>query len=335
MGNEQRISSPRPRPPRAPRPCPPAEATTCFTIASPRPVPRERAGAVGAVEALEQPREVGLVDAGAVVDDAEHDLAVRPAHREDRVGSRAGVADRVLGEVPGDDAEHPRPDLGGRIRVALDDAASRRPARPAPRARATTSWSTGSTGSAPSETTRVPDSSSARKSTSSISSTIWSISRRACSTSCGHVLAGKAGELEQREQPGERRPQLVRDGGGEARAQLLVGGEVAGLARGRRAARCGRRRRRDDERRARSSSSSGGSSSSPSRAAERLARAPARGEHAVRPRRGRRPPRGSPRPAPGPVARHVPRSGSNRRASDSPPVTTPSPPPPPHVPGLA
>ena len=38
----------------------------------------------------------------------------------------------------------------------------------------------------------------------------------------GHVLAGKAGELEQREQPCERRAQLVRDGSGKARAQLLV-----------------------------------------------------------------------------------------------------------------
>ena len=85
MGNEQRISSPRPRPPRAST-VPPAEATTCFTIASPRPVPRERARAIGPVEALEEPSEVGLVDAGAVVDDAEHDFAVRPAHREGRVG---------------------------------------------------------------------------------------------------------------------------------------------------------------------------------------------------------------------------------------------------------
>ena len=44
-----------------------------------------------------------------------------------------------------------------------------------------------------------------------------------------HVLARQRRELEQREQPRERRPQLVRDGGREARAQLLVGGEVAGL----------------------------------------------------------------------------------------------------------
>ncbi len=43
------------------------------------------------------------------------------------------------------------------------------------------------------------------------------------------VLAGERRELEQGEQPRERRPQLVRDRGGEPRAQLLVGGEIAGL----------------------------------------------------------------------------------------------------------
>ena len=75
----------------------------------------------------------------------------------------------------------------------------------------------------------MPDSSSARKSTSSISSRIWSTSARAALDEIGNVLARQRGELEQREQPRERRPQLVRDGSGEARAQLLVGGQVACL----------------------------------------------------------------------------------------------------------
>ena len=44
-----------------------------------------------------------------------------------------------------------------------------------------------------------------------------------------HVLARQQRELEQRQQPRERRPQLVRHRGGEAGAQLLVGGEVAHL----------------------------------------------------------------------------------------------------------
>ena len=42
----------------------------------------------------------------------------------------------------------------------------------------------------------------------------------------GDVLAGKRRRLEQGEQARERRAQLVRDGGREARAQLLVGREV-------------------------------------------------------------------------------------------------------------
>ena len=46
----------------------------------------------------------------------------------------------------------------------------------------------------------------------------------------GHVLARQRRRLEEREQPRERRPQLVRDGGSEPRAELLVRGEVA-LAR--------------------------------------------------------------------------------------------------------
>ncbi len=44
-----------------------------------------------------------------------------------------------------------------------------------------------------------------------------------------HVLSRQARLLEQREQAGERGSQLVRHRGGEARAQLLVRCEVAGL----------------------------------------------------------------------------------------------------------
>src|SRR5207248_5011363 len=40
----------------------------------------------------------------------------------------------------------------------------------------------------------------------------------------------KRGRLEEGQEPRERRPQLVRDGGGEAGAKLLVGAQVAGRA---------------------------------------------------------------------------------------------------------
>ena len=46
-----------------------------------------------------------------------------------------------------------------------------------------------------------------------------------------HVGAGQGRSLQEREHAGERRPQLVRDGRGEAGPELLVGGHVAGVAR--------------------------------------------------------------------------------------------------------
>ena len=95
---------------------------------------------------------------------------------------------------------------------------------------ATATSSSGRTGTAPSETTRPPDSSSERKSTSSISSRADSTSSRARSTSACTSSPGSVAVSSSDEQPRERRPQLVRDGGREARAQLLVGGHVAGLA---------------------------------------------------------------------------------------------------------
>ena len=90
------------------------------------------------------------------------------------------------------------------------------------------SSSTGRTGVGPSDTTRAPDSSSLRKRTSSMSSVICATSPVACAMSASDVLARERGRLQQRQQPCERRPQLVRDGRGEPRAQLLVRGEVSG-----------------------------------------------------------------------------------------------------------
>ena len=214
------------------------------------------ARAVGAVEALEQARQVGLVDPGPVVDDPQDDRAVLAPDRERRVRPRArrsgsrsrpGSARRRAASAAAPRRSRPR-----RPRRA----ARRRRARPAPRARPRPRRSTGSTGSAPSETTRVPDSSSARKSTSSISSRIWSTSRARLLDELGDVLARQRGELEQREQPRERRPQLVRDRSREARAQLLVRGQVAGLGEIDEPLRRGRRPCTARRARARSASSS-------------------------------------------------------------------------------
>ena len=84
-----------------------------------------------------------------------------------------------------------------------------------------TSCSTGSAAVCPSETTSLPLSSSERKRISSISAPASSTSTRAWSISAVDVGAGQVGRVEQREDPRERRPQLVRDGGGEAGAKLV------------------------------------------------------------------------------------------------------------------
>ncbi len=84
--------------------------------------------------------------------------------------------------------------MRGRIASSTSSAHSTRSSTPARAARSssssTASSSTGCTGVGPSATTRAPDSSSERNSTSSMSSVIWSISARACSTSAGTSSPG-------------------------------------------------------------------------------------------------------------------------------------------------
>ncbi len=99
---------------------PPACVTTCFTIASPRPVPRDARARSDTVEALEQTRELRLLDADAVVGTSDRDRVADAGHRQRERRPGACVADRVLGEVLGDDAEHARPDLELDVGVALE-----------------------------------------------------------------------------------------------------------------------------------------------------------------------------------------------------------------------
>ena len=124
--------------------------------------------------------------------------------------------------------------MRGRISSVMPPSPLTTRSTPAREARSSSSAaatsSSGSTATGPSETTRPPDSSSERKSTSSISSRADSTSIRARCDELADVLARERRRLEQGEEARERRPQLVRDGGGEARPQLLVGGQVAGLA---------------------------------------------------------------------------------------------------------
>ena len=86
--------------------------------------------------------------------------------------------------------------IRGLIASSTSSSHARRRSTPARAARSASSSiassRTGRTGVAPSATTRAPDSSSERNSTSSMSSVIWSISPRACSTSAGMSSPGSA-----------------------------------------------------------------------------------------------------------------------------------------------
>ena len=192
----------------------------------PEPRAAARARLVAAVEALEQARQVGGVDALAVVRDGEHrarrrDSSARPCTC--CPGRRSGSRSRAGS----------RPRRG----ASAAAAAARRGRRPGPRARprrgsarspneATTSSTIGFARVRPSETTSRPVSSSPRKSTSSISSRACSTSCRACSISSSTSAPGSVALSSSTSSRASGVLQLVRDGGGEALPQLLVGGQL-------------------------------------------------------------------------------------------------------------
>ena len=131
----------------------------------------------------------------------------------------------------------------------------------------------------PSETTSRPVSSSPRNSTSSIRSRVCVDLLSGLLDELVDVGARQRGGLEQHEQARERRPQLVRDGGGEAGAELLVGREL--------------RQGREEEHERRAAPARGRPRRSGGRARRRRAGAPRPGWP---PRAGAR--RRGPRPAP-------------------------------------
>ena len=148
---------------------------------------------------------------------AQDDRVAVALDRERERRARARVADRVLGEVLRDDAEHPRPDRELDRRVALDGERDARARLARSSSSATTASSSGRTATAPSETTRAPDSSSREEQhlVDQLADLLDLAARLV--DELVHVLAGQRRHLEQRQQPRERRPQLVRDGGREAR----------------------------------------------------------------------------------------------------------------------
>ena len=195
----------------------------------PEPGPARRAGAVGAVETLEEARQLVLGNAGAMVRDDQAPLAGRLG-TGDRAGGRRSPAWRIAFSSRFSTTTWSIRARTGRSNEAVQSIRISRPAagrgrRPPPPPGSIT----GSARIEPSATTARPLSSSLRNSTSSISSPIRSTSPRARPISSSWSAPGERA-LEEREQPGERRAQLVRDGRREAGAELLVGGEVAGGA---------------------------------------------------------------------------------------------------------
>ncbi len=83
----------------------------------------------------------------------------------------------------------------------------------------------------PSETTSFPLSSSERNRISSIRTPAFSTSALACSISWPDVGAGQVGGIEEREDPCERRPQLVGDRSREAGAKLVEAAVVRRIVR--------------------------------------------------------------------------------------------------------
>ena len=179
-------------------------------------------GAVGAEEALEQPRRVLLGDAGPVVAHLEHDLAVLATESNHTGRALAGVANGVLEEVVGDSAEHApaerdeqllildldlQADSGqlGTLELLVDEGSKkRRGLRLAERY----------------DLAPLLELAQEEDVVDQLGHLLDLIAR--LREERGLVGAGQLGRLEQRQQPGERRPQLVRDGRRKGRAELLV-----------------------------------------------------------------------------------------------------------------
>ena len=181
------MRSPRPGPPVAST-SPPAEATTCLTIARPRPVPARGAGTVAAEETLEEARELLLAHAAPVVGSFEQ----AGASRQVQGGPRPRVTDRVLGEVLGNDLQHPSAERELDVSGCFDSdrdvrtlGAVGEPVADLPRA-------PGARGVEPSETTSRPLSSSERKRMSSTSSRISSTCSRAWASSASRSASRRA-----------------------------------------------------------------------------------------------------------------------------------------------
>jgi RTX calcium-binding nonapeptide repeat (4 copies) len=188
------------------------------TAGGPRPV--------GPEEALEEAAELGLGDADAVVGAAQDDPLWRSLDGERELGPRARVADRILGQVERQHTEHPRPQRKLDLRVALDRERDPGPCRPLEQVDDDRLQLRHDRHGRERDDTRArlqlrEEEHFVDQLPNLLDLPAGLLDQRT------DVLARQAGGLQDRKQPGERRPQLVRDGRSESGAQLLVGGEVS------------------------------------------------------------------------------------------------------------
>ena len=278
-GTGTRMCSPSPGRSRAST-VPPAAVTTCFTIASPRPVPRDGARPVGPEEALEEAGQVLLADADAVVVGSEDDRR-RPrcaAERHVEPSPRSGSRSRRGSD---DDSAACAGAAAGRTTRSSRSRSRRRPAPRSARGRRPPARAPGERGSSPARRRR------GRFELAEEQHVVDELADpvdlpRASSMSAVRSAPGSIADSSRASEPRERRPQLVRDRRREPRPQLLVGGEVARTAQVEKGLAYGRSPRR----RPRAACGRRPAQGSPGTAAlddsfQRLAGAPARRDHAA------------------------------------------------------
>ena len=160
---------------------------------------------------------------------AEDDVGAVPFDRERERGARPCVADRVLGQILADHPQHPWPHLELDVRITLDGETHARPGR------AFLELGDGGVELGAHGNGTERDDPAARLELGEKEHLVDQLARRLDLVARSldervDVLARQRRHLEQRQEPRERRAQFVRDGGGEAGAQLLVGRHVADLA---------------------------------------------------------------------------------------------------------
>ena len=180
------------------------------------------------VEALEQARELLLVNADAVVGSAQHDIVALALDGQRERGAGTRVADRVLRKVLADHPQHPRSHLQLDSLVAFDGD------RHTGSRRALLELGHGEVELRPDGDGAERDNATARLELRKEEHLVDQLARR-LDLAAGavdervHVLAGQRRSLEQRQQARERRAQLVRHSRGEPCPQLLVRGHITSL----------------------------------------------------------------------------------------------------------